>query len=128
MVYTAGVLFFGTPHLGSSLASLATRLLRLGSLFTPTNIALIRHLREGSDWLRMQLSQFKDIAARLELASFYETYRTPILCTMKALVSPLPANPPPSFRRQRSTAADRTTGARAAASYHFECVRLPTTK
>ncbi|KAK0643970.1 hypothetical protein B0T16DRAFT_416929 [Cercophora newfieldiana] len=84
---TLGILFFGTPHSGTSYASLATHLLRLGSPLT--NISLVRHLHNDSEWLRMQRNQFEPRSEDLKLFYFYETYKTKILHVKGIMVVPI---------------------------------------
>lgn len=72
-----GIVFFGTPHAGSSIASFGVHLLDILSIFG-TNTSLIRHLQQDSEWLRMQTEQFSSISSELDIVTFYETYGTPI--------------------------------------------------
>ncbi|KAI9148182.1 Kinesin light chain 4 [Paramyrothecium foliicola] len=87
-ISTHGIIFFGTPHAGSSAASWATALLKIGSLFANTNTAVIRHLRADSEWLRMQLDQFNSISSDLALVFCYESHKTPVLLGHSALIVP----------------------------------------
>jgi len=75
------VLFFSIPHLGTSYA---TRLLNLGSPLT--NISLLRHLHNDSEWLRMQRNQFEPRSRDLQVVCFYETYKTRILRVKEIMV------------------------------------------
>ena len=56
---TCGILFFGTPHLGSDLASDASlrTLVGIVSVFRDTDSQLLKHLRRDSEWLEMNLKQ-----------------------------------------------------------------------
>ncbi|KAM7184408.1 hypothetical protein V8F20_012231 [Naviculisporaceae sp. PSN 640] len=85
---TYALIFFGTPHGGSSIASLGTKLLRLASPFTRTNIVIIRHLQEDSEYLRTQHDQFGPISSDFKIVNFYETYRTPITCGRGIIIVP----------------------------------------
>src|SRR6187551_2092294 len=71
-------MFFGTPHLGSSTASIGSRFLQLGSFFTRTNIALIQQLEKDSNFLDLQMMQFRPICTEFESSFFYEAFKTPI--------------------------------------------------
>lgn len=75
---TYGIVFFGTPHAGSSIASLGKLLLTLVSPVASTNTSLIRHLQQNSEWLRMQTEQFNPISSEFDIITFYETDRRPI--------------------------------------------------
>ncbi|KAM7213640.1 hypothetical protein V8F06_010961 [Rhypophila decipiens] len=85
---THGLVFFGTPHGGSSIASLGTKLLILGSPFARTSTLHIRHLQQNSEWLRMQADQFAPIIREFDITNFYETYRTPLLFGRGILIVP----------------------------------------
>ncbi|KAM7187468.1 hypothetical protein V8F33_011208 [Rhypophila sp. PSN 637] len=85
---THGLVFFGTPHGGSSIASLGTKLLILGSPFARTSTLHIRHLQQNSEWLRMQADQFAPIIPEFDITNFYETYRTPLLFGRGILIVP----------------------------------------
>ncbi|KAK4215438.1 hypothetical protein QBC37DRAFT_386350 [Rhypophila decipiens] len=75
-----GLVFFGTPHSGSSIASLGTKLLGLVSPVASTSTRHIKHLHQGSEWLRDESSRFAPIIPDFEIINFYETYpeRVPI--------------------------------------------------
>ncbi|KAK0640557.1 hypothetical protein B0T16DRAFT_438603 [Cercophora newfieldiana] len=73
-----GVLFFGTPHRGSSMAwwaKTAARLLELASLGTSTNTQLAKDLDPSSQRLRFVSDAFYGLCSRDELpvVSCYET-------------------------------------------------------
>lgn len=72
---TYGIVFFGTPHAGSGIASLGKHLLTILSIFASTNTSLIRHLQQNSEWLRMQTEQFNPISSEFDIITFYETDR-----------------------------------------------------
>ena len=60
---TYGVMFFGTPHQGTDSASWGKVLANVASLFRHTSTALLGHLERDSEWLEMQLEQYKAISA-----------------------------------------------------------------
>ncbi|EXM16559.1 P-loop containing nucleoside triphosphate hydrolase [Fusarium oxysporum f. sp. vasinfectum] len=73
---TRGVLFFGTPHRGSGLASWGTMLssiLKTASLGTSTNTQLSRDLEPNSRDLDRISQSFKMKSSGLKIYSFYET-------------------------------------------------------
>lgn len=75
-----GVLFFGTPHRGSNMASWATmaaRLLSLASLNTSTNTQLAQDLEPSSKRLRSISDTFHSLCSRDQypVMSCYETDR-----------------------------------------------------
>jgi triacylglycerol esterase/lipase EstA (alpha/beta hydrolase family) len=76
--WTAGVMFFGTPHQGTSTASLGSRFLQFGSFFFHTNLALIQQLEKDSDFLGMQMRQYRPICTDFESYFFYEAFKTPV--------------------------------------------------
>ncbi|KAH6855721.1 hypothetical protein B0I37DRAFT_365570 [Chaetomium sp. MPI-CAGE-AT-0009] len=73
-----GVMFFGTPHRGSSLASWATvaaRLLAMSTLGTRTNTRLPKDLEPSSEKLRSisDMFHYHALKDKLRIVSFYET-------------------------------------------------------
>lgn len=80
------MIFFGTPHGGSKIASFATLLLSMGSAFAKTNTSLIKHLRADSGILKMQLQQFDQISDDFNIITFYETFKENILLGRGVLV------------------------------------------
>jgi hypothetical protein len=73
---TCGIVFLGTPHLGSDIVSLARFLLQIQSVFSSTNDTLLRHLERDSEMLQLQLSQFASIIGRFDIKFFFEAYPT----------------------------------------------------
>lgn len=74
--YIHGVLFFGTPHRGSDIASWGTifsNVLRVGSFGTSTNSSLIKELQRNSRTLDMISRSFADCGKDVNIVSFYET-------------------------------------------------------
>jgi len=83
----SGVIFFGTPHRGSGVASLATmaaRLLELTSFSTSTNTQLSKDLEPDSRRLRFVSDSFQYRCARheLKIVSCYETDKMDFMSTL----------------------------------------------
>ncbi|KAK4452200.1 hypothetical protein QBC34DRAFT_435996 [Podospora aff. communis PSN243] len=76
--WTAGVMFFGTPHQGTKTASYGFWGLQLMSFFFHTNLALIQQLEKDSDFLGMQRMQYGRIGVDFESSFFYECFKTPV--------------------------------------------------
>jgi hypothetical protein len=77
---TSAILFFGTPHLGASIAgdsSLAV-LARIVSVVRDTDQALINHLQRDSEWLQLQWTQYANISGDFDTVFFFETLPTRI--------------------------------------------------
>ena len=71
-----GVVFFGTPHRGSSLADWGTmfaNILKAASLGSSTNSQLSADLKERSKVLQSISKSFVDRSKSLSITSFYET-------------------------------------------------------
>jgi hypothetical protein len=83
---TYGILFLGTPHQGADGADLALCLLRIQSIYTQTNDAILQHLRRDSEFLQAQISQYASISGTLDTKFFYEVYPTQVLGGMQRLV------------------------------------------
>jgi cytochrome bd-type quinol oxidase subunit 1 len=73
---TLGIIFFGTPHQGSSIANYATTLTRtLHILANKPNAELLKSLQKGSPSLKHLGEEWKKHHDRrpYEIVSFYET-------------------------------------------------------
>jgi hypothetical protein len=71
-----GVMFFGTPHRGSDLASWGTtfsNIIRFGTLGTTTNSKLSKDLESNSRILASITKSFVERGKGLEIYNFYET-------------------------------------------------------
>jgi hypothetical protein len=71
-----GVIFFGTPHMGSSLANLARWVATLpNAVARKPEPELLKFLRKDSDGLKILDGEFKDVLATrpYDIVSFYET-------------------------------------------------------
>ncbi|KAI0505753.1 hypothetical protein F5B22DRAFT_496094 [Xylaria bambusicola] len=76
LVAVAGVAFFGTPHRGSSIASLGTvlsRVLKAASFGTNTNTQLLKELERGSPVLDDITTTYANRKYDFKICSFYET-------------------------------------------------------
>lgn len=86
-----GVMFFGTPHRGSSMASWATvaaRLLAAASLGTSTNTQLAKDLGPDSEKLRCisEAFQYRALRDKLPIVSGYETNKLAFMGTLVGLL------------------------------------------
>lgn len=75
---TSGIIFLGTPHRGSSAASLgsiAARVARYSLLINP-NMRLLQKLQLYNDFLSEKSHQFSKICSSFRIFSFYETQKT----------------------------------------------------
>ncbi|KAK4182866.1 ankyrin repeat protein [Podospora australis] len=82
-----GVMFFGTPHRGSSVAGWATmaaRVLAASSLRTSTNTRLSKDLEPGSEKLRYisESFRYRALRDRLQIVSCYETEKLGFMNTL----------------------------------------------
>ena len=70
------ITFLATPHRGTNLAELLDRILR-STIITNSKL-YISELAKNSYTLQKLNEQFRHIAPRLDIVSFYETQSTPI--------------------------------------------------
>lgn len=70
------ITFLATPHRGTHLAEVLDRILR--STFVTNSKQYISELAKNSYTLQKLNEQFRHIAPRLDIISFYETQSTPI--------------------------------------------------
>lgn len=84
---TFSILFFGTPHQGSDLASWGKLLLRVAEVYYHTDDRLVRHLQSNSESIESGLADFASIASRILIKYFYETFPTPIKAGGSIMVS-----------------------------------------
>ena len=70
------ITFLATPHRGTNLAELLDRILR--TTFVTNSKQYISELAKNSFTLQRLNEQFRHIAPRLDIVSFYETQSTPI--------------------------------------------------
>lgn len=72
----SAITFLATPHRGTNLADLLDRILR--STFVSNSKLYVSELAKNSFTLQKLNEQFRHIAPRLEIISFYETQSTSI--------------------------------------------------
>lgn len=85
-----GVLFMGTPHQGSEIASLGSvcaDVLEAVSLGRNTNSPLIKELKESSNTLQDISHAFAHLGADLSVHSFFETEKMDFLGNVVSRVS-----------------------------------------
>lgn len=87
---TKGVLYFGTPHLGSDWSSLHRIILNIGRVFTTTNTRIVQHLVRESDHLMKLQAQYNHISGIFKTVSFYEEYPISLPAGKAALVCHTP--------------------------------------
>ncbi len=72
----SAIIFLATPHRGTNLAELLNRILR--STFVSNSKQYVSELAKNSFTLQKLNEQFRHIAPRLDIVSFYETQSTSI--------------------------------------------------
>ena len=72
----SAIIFLATPHRGTNLAELLDRILR--SAIVSSSKQYVSELAKNSYTLQKLNEQFRHIAPRLDIISFYETQSTPI--------------------------------------------------
>ncbi|KAF8523275.1 hypothetical protein BU17DRAFT_43811, partial [Hysterangium stoloniferum] len=75
---TFGILFLGTPHQGADIAETALNLLKIVSLYSNTNVILLKHLTSNSELIQGQLSGYNPIGKDFQTKFFYENLPTKI--------------------------------------------------
>ncbi|KAH8199450.1 hypothetical protein TruAng_006388 [Truncatella angustata] len=70
------IVFLSTPHRGTHLAETLNRILQVSFVTSP--MQFIAELMEGSQTLQKLNEQFRHVAPKLRIVSFYETRPTPI--------------------------------------------------
>jgi len=78
----------GTPHQGAEDVNLVVRLLEIQSIYSPTNITVMKHLERDSEFLQAQLGMYASNSYRFETKVFYEVYATPIVGGVRKLLVP----------------------------------------
>jgi hypothetical protein len=84
---TYGILFLGTPHQGADGVDLALCLLRIQSIYTQTNDAILQHLQRDSEFLQSQMSLYTSISGNYDTKFFYEMYPTLVVGGLQRIVS-----------------------------------------
>ncbi|KAL8648406.1 MAG: hypothetical protein Q9210_005006 [Variospora velana] len=77
MASATAILFLSTPHRGTDLAKLLNRILAV-SLFNHSAKIYIAELKQNSPALQDINEQFRNIAPRLQIFSFFETHQTAV--------------------------------------------------
>lgn len=95
---TYGILFFGTPHRGSSKAHLLGSLQKIASFSIPmkileTDSALLRALEEDSEILQNITDQFASLLPRFHVFFFWEQERTDLKYSKDYIVEESSAAP-----------------------------------
>ncbi|KAJ5553326.1 hypothetical protein N7494_002704 [Penicillium frequentans] len=72
----SAILFLATPHRGTNLAEILNRLLQSTHISTPKNY--ISELSKDSFFLQKLNEQFRHVAPKLDIVSFYETQPTSV--------------------------------------------------
>jgi hypothetical protein len=73
----SAIIFLSTPHRGTNLAETLNRILQVSFVANP--MQFIAELATGSQTLQKLNEQFRHIASKLEIVSFYETRPTTML-------------------------------------------------
>lgn len=72
----SSIIFLSTPHRGTNLAETLNRILQVS--FTASPMQFIAELAAGSQTLQRLNEQFRHVAPRLDIVSFYETRPTTV--------------------------------------------------
>jgi len=73
----SAILFLATPHRGSDLAEILNRILTV-SIFNHSPKLYVGELKHGSPTIQALNEQFRHIAPKLDILSFYETLQTAV--------------------------------------------------
>ncbi len=84
---TYGIIFFGTPHQGADSASWGKVLANVASIFRHTTTAILEHLETHSQWLEIQLEQYKSISSEIFTIFCFESFPTPLPARNSMMVS-----------------------------------------
>jgi hypothetical protein len=83
----SAILFLSTPHRGTNLAETLNRILQVSPISTAKQY--ISDLTKNSFTLQKLNEQFRHVAPKLDIVSFYETKPTPIGFSKNLVVSRL---------------------------------------
>jgi hypothetical protein len=72
----SSIIFLSTPHRGTNLANTLNRILQVS--FSTSPMQFISELSAGSQTLQKLNEQFRHVAPKLDIVSFYETRPTPL--------------------------------------------------
>ncbi|KAI4220319.1 MAG: hypothetical protein LQ349_008115 [Xanthoria aureola] len=73
----SSIIFFSTPHRGTNLAETLNRILQVS--FATNPMQFIAELAAGSQTLQKLNEQFRHVAPKLQIVSFYETRPTTLI-------------------------------------------------
>lgn len=79
----SAIIFLSTPHRGTNLAETLNRILQVSFVFNP--MQFIAELAAGSQTLQKLNEQFRHIAPKLQIFSFYETRPTTIFSKIRVV-------------------------------------------
>lgn len=77
----SAIIFLSTPHRGTNLADTLNRILQVS--FVSAAMPFISELSAGSQTLQKLNEQFRHVAPKLDIVSFYETRPTSLLKSTK---------------------------------------------
>lgn len=75
----SSIIFLSTPHRGANLAEMLNRILKVSFVTNP--MQFIAELASGSQTLQKLNEQFRHVAPKLQIVSFYETRPTTMFKT-----------------------------------------------
>jgi hypothetical protein len=81
----SAILFLSTPHRGTNLAEILNRILQVSFISAPKQY--ISDLTKNSLTLQKLNEQFRHVAPKLDIVSFYETQTTTVGFNMNQIVS-----------------------------------------
>lgn len=84
---TFSILFFGTPHQGSDVATWGKIVLSIAGIYSHTDDRLVQHLRSNSESIESGLGEFASIANSILIKYFFETLPTPVIAGRFMMVS-----------------------------------------
>lgn len=73
----SAIIFLSTPHRGTNLAEILNRILQVSFVASP--MQFISELATGSQTLQKLNEQFRHVAPKLDIVSFYETRPTSMM-------------------------------------------------
>ncbi len=80
----SAIVFLSTPHRGTNLAETLNRILQVS--FSSSPMQFISELSAGSQTLQKLNEQFRHVAPKLDIISFYETRPTPLAVFKKSQI------------------------------------------
>lgn len=87
----SAIVFLSTPHRGSNLAETLNRILQVSFVSAPTQF--IAELAAGSHTLQRLNEQFRHVAPKLDIVSFYETRPTTVFSKTQVVSTKHPIRP-----------------------------------